>query len=174
MLTLAILQSQHSATAREPGFATVPEAQLEFWSSPCDVRAWCPWIARSKRVQVREQIGHLLLIEDLRISRHHIPAITDNVTNLLIIRGQSALGQKLPLEDPFHARPFFSACRVCGIVARLSCGVPHHRRPAGERSPQGHRGRGLFFEFSTADWPIESETLRSSSIGISPNAIAEC
>ena len=80
-------------------------------------RAWCPWIARSKRVQVREQIGHLLLIEDLRISRHHIPAITDNVTNLLIIRGQSALGQKLPLEDPFHARPFFSACRVCGMAA---------------------------------------------------------
>ncbi len=117
MLTLVILQFSHSPTARQPGFAMVPEAQLEFWSSPCDVRAWCPWIARSKRVQVREQIGHLLLIEDLRISRHHIPAITDNVTNLLIIRGQSALGQKLPLEDPFHARPFFSACRVCGMAA---------------------------------------------------------
>ena len=117
VLTLPILQFSHSPTARQPGFAMVPEAQLEFWSSPCDVRAWCPWIARSKRVQVREQIGHLLLVEDLRISRHHIPAITDNVTNLLIIRGQSALGQKLPLEDPFHARPFFPACRVCGMAA---------------------------------------------------------
>src|SRR2546430_4841552 len=94
VLTLPILQFSHSPTARQPGFAMVPEAQLEFWSSPCDVRAWCPWIARSKRVQVREQIGHLLLIEDLRISQHHIPAITDNVTNLLIIRGQSALGQR--------------------------------------------------------------------------------
>ncbi len=98
VLTLPILQFSHSPTARQPGFAMVPEAQLEFWSSPCDVRAWCPWIARSKR-------------------GHHIPAITDNVTNLLIIRGQSALGQKLPLEDPFHARPFFSACRVCGMAA---------------------------------------------------------
>ena len=110
MLTLVILQFSHSPTARQPGFAMVPEAQLEFWSSACDVRAsWCPWIARSKRVQVREQIGHLLLIEDLRISRHHIPPITDDVANLLIIGGQSALGKKLPLEDPFHARPFFSA-----------------------------------------------------------------
>jgi len=68
-----------------------------------------PCIARSKRVQVREQIGHLLLIEDLRISRHHIAAITDDVANLLIIGGQSALGKKLPLEDPFHARPLLSA-----------------------------------------------------------------
>src|SRR5207247_4872609 len=114
VLTLPILQFSHSPTARQPGFAMVPQAQLEFWSSPCDVHAWCPWIARSKRVQVREQIGHLLLIEDLRISRHHIPAITDNVTNLLIIRGQSALGQKLPLEDPFHARPFFPRCEDWG------------------------------------------------------------
>src|SRR6266705_2512389 len=57
VLTLPILQFSHSPTARQPGFAMVPEAQLEFWISPCDVRAWCPWIARSKRVQVREQIG---------------------------------------------------------------------------------------------------------------------
>ena len=68
-------------------------------------------------MQVREQVGHLLLIEDLRISWHHIAAITDDVANLLIIRWQSALGKKLLLEDPFHARPFFSACRVCGMAA---------------------------------------------------------
>jgi hypothetical protein len=108
VVTLAILQLRHSPTARQPGFAMVPGAQLEFRSSPCNVRAWCP-ITRSKRVQVREQVGHLLLIEDLRISGHHIAAVTDDVANLLIIRRQSTLGKKLPLEDPFHARPLLSA-----------------------------------------------------------------
>ena len=60
-------------------------------------------------MQIRQQICHLLLIEDLRISRHHIAAIPDDIANLLIIRGQAALGKKLPLEEPFHARPLFPA-----------------------------------------------------------------
>src|SRR5207237_8222718 len=108
----------HSATAREPGFATVPEALTRVLEFPVRrTRVVYPCIARSKRVQVREQIGHLLLIEDLRISRHHIAAITDDVANLLIIGGQSALGKKLPLEDPFHARPLLSASSVCGVAA---------------------------------------------------------
>src|SRR5438046_10693707 len=95
----------------------VPEAQLEFWSSACDVRAsWCPWIARSKCVQVREQIGHLLLMEDLRLSRHHIPAITATVNNLLVMRGQSAHGQTLPLAAPCHARALSTASALCGVT----------------------------------------------------------
>ena len=62
-----------------------------------------------ERMQVSKQIAHLLAIKDLRISRHHIAAITDDVADLLIIRGQAALGKKRPLEDSFHAWPLFPA-----------------------------------------------------------------
>ena len=83
-------------------------------------RGWCPGFApvfrtltreraRLKSVHVGQQVLDLLLGHDLPEAFHFCAAELNNVGNAIVIGGQPAEFQILPLEDALHTRPFFPA-----------------------------------------------------------------
>src|SRR5216684_7761054 len=75
-------------------------------------RAGAPALHELKRVQIRKQIFNLLLRHNLAETFHFCPSVLHDVSHALVVCGQSALGQVLPLEDAFQTRAFFAAGRV--------------------------------------------------------------
>jgi hypothetical protein len=63
-------------------------------------------------MQICQQIVNLLLIENLRISRHLVPPQPNNVHDPVVIRWHAAHGQILSLEYALHARALTSPRRV--------------------------------------------------------------
>jgi len=72
-----------------------------------------------QRVQVGQEIVHLLLIEHLAKALHFAAAVTNDFAHALIIGRQSAERQVLLLENAFHARALLAARRV-GLVAAVA------------------------------------------------------
>ena len=66
----------------------------------------------SECVEVGQQVLDLFLTEHLAERGHVIPAIANNISDLLIVCRQTALREILFLENAFHAVTFFGARRI--------------------------------------------------------------
>ncbi len=73
-------------------------------------------------MHVGEQVLYLLLIENLAIGGHLAAPEANDLSDTLIVGGESALGQVLLLEDAFQPRPLLSMARV-GFVALVAVAV---------------------------------------------------
>src|SRR5215469_7825860 len=62
----------------------------------------------SQRVQIRQKILDLLLMQHPAISRHLAPSKADDLADPVVIRRQTALGQVLPLEYALQRRPLLA------------------------------------------------------------------
>src|SRR5713226_6174665 len=72
-----------------------------------------------QRVQVGQEIVHLLLIEHLAKPLHFAAAVTNDFAHAVIIGRQSAERQVLLLENAFHARALLAA-RGVGLMAAVA------------------------------------------------------
>lgn len=84
-------------------------------------------ISELQRVEVCKQILHIMLVQLITKRRHHLPAIEDRVSHMLIGRSQAA-GKVRPLEYPFQSRPFVAMTGI-GRVAADACDVKNASAP---------------------------------------------
>src|SRR6202035_4819584 len=74
-------------------------------------------LARSQRVQVREQILDVLRTQHLPVPGHIRPAIANNIGHALVVRGQPCLRKIFILENAFQTWTFFPFGRVGTVTA---------------------------------------------------------
>lgn len=67
-----------------------------------------PEAARLQRVQVSQQILHILRAQHLAVACHVRAAVANNVSDALVIRGQSGLRKILMLKYTFQTRTLFT------------------------------------------------------------------